>query len=57
MAEAKEHVASAITRAQSESEEAQAKLQKIQAFDAVSVAFAAQAHNNYLTVSGGAQYR
>jgi signal transduction histidine kinase len=52
MSEAKEHVASAIARAQEELEEALAKLETIPAFDAGSVAFAAHALNNYLTVSG-----
>lgn len=52
MVEIKEHVASSIARAQAELEEALAKLEKIPAFDADSVAFAAHALNNYLTVSG-----
>jgi signal transduction histidine kinase len=52
MAEVKEHVASAIARAQAELAEALAKLERIPAFDAGSVAFAAHALNNYLTVSG-----
>lgn len=52
MAETKEHVASAIARAQAELEEALAKLEKIPAFDAGSVAYTAHALNNYLTVSG-----
>jgi signal transduction histidine kinase len=54
MVEAKEHVASAIARAQVELEEALSKLEKMPAFDASSVAFGAHALNNYLTVSGGA---
>jgi len=52
MAETKEQVAAAISRAQSELEEALAKLEKIPAFDAGSVAFTAHALNNFLTVSG-----
>ena len=52
MVEIKEHVVSSIARAQAELEEALAKLEKIPAFDAGSVAFAAHALNNYLTVSG-----
>lgn len=54
MLEAKEHVASAIARAQAELEDALSKLEKMPTFDASSVAFAAHALNNYLTVSGGA---
>ena len=52
MVEIKEQVASSIARAQAELEEALAKLEKIPAFDAGSVAFAAHALNNFLTVSG-----
>lgn len=52
MVEAKEQVTSAIARAQAELEEALAKLEKIPAFDAGSVAFTAHALNNFLTVSG-----
>jgi signal transduction histidine kinase len=51
-AEAKEHVASAIARAQAELEEALAKLEKIPTFDAGSVAFTVHTLNNFLTVSG-----
>lgn len=54
MVEAKEQVASAIARAQMELEEALSKLEKMPAFEASSVAFAAHALNNYLSVSGGA---
>lgn len=54
MTEAKEHVASAIARAQAELEETLSELEKMPAFAGSSVAFAAHAINNYLSVSGGA---
>ncbi|MBI3410230.1 MAG: HAMP domain-containing histidine kinase [Planctomycetes bacterium] len=53
MDEPKELVASAIARAQADLEVALAELEKMPAFDASSVAFAAHALNNYLTVAGG----
>jgi len=52
--ETKERVASAITKALSNLDEALAELEKMPAFDASSVAFAAHALNNYLTVAAGA---
>jgi two-component system, sensor histidine kinase LadS len=53
MPEAKEKVSSAIARAQADLEEALSELEKMPAFDPGSVAFAAHALNNYLTVAGG----
>ena len=50
MAEPKELVASAIAQAQAALDAALAELQKLPAFDPGSVAFAAHALNNYLTV-------
>ena len=55
MSEAKEHVASAIARAQEELEEALAKLETIPAFDAGSVAFAAHAGVYGFTADCGAR--
>jgi signal transduction histidine kinase len=52
MAEPKELVAAAIAKAQANLEDALAGLEKMPAFDAGSVAFAAHALNNYLTVTG-----
>ena len=52
VAEPKEVVASAIAKAQANLEEALAGLEKMPAFDAGSVAFAAHTLNNYLTVTG-----
>ena len=52
MAEPKELVAAAIAKAQANLEEALAGLEKMPAFDASSVAFAAHGLNNYLTVTG-----
>jgi signal transduction histidine kinase len=52
VAEPKELVAAAIAKAQTNLEEALAGLQKMPAFDAGSVAFAAHALNNYLSVTG-----
>jgi signal transduction histidine kinase len=46
-------VASAIAKAQADLNEALAELQKMPAFDAGAVAFAAHALNNYLTVTSG----
>jgi signal transduction histidine kinase len=54
MAEAKERVVSAIARAQADLMEALSELEKLPAFDPSSVAFAAHALNNYLTVTEGA---
>ncbi len=54
MTEPKERVAAAIARAQVDLVEALAELEKFPAFDASSVAFAAHALNNYLTITGGA---
>jgi len=51
--EAKEIVASAIARAQADLEVAMAELERMPAADAGSVAFAAHALNNYLTVTEG----
>jgi signal transduction histidine kinase len=51
--EAKELVTSAIARAQADLEEALSALEKMPAADAGSVAFAAHALNNYLTVMEG----
>jgi hypothetical protein len=51
VAEPKELVASAIARAQGELVEALTELQKMLAFDAGSVAYAAHALSNYLTVT------
>jgi two-component system sensor histidine kinase/response regulator len=53
VAEAKGLIASAIARAQTHLEEALIELEKLPAFDAGTVAFAAHALNNYLTVTGG----
>jgi hypothetical protein len=53
MGEPKELVAAAIARAQVDLAEALAQLEKISAFDGRSVAFAAHALNNYLTITGG----
>jgi hypothetical protein len=53
VAEPKELVAAAIARAQMDLGEALAELEKIPAVDASSVAFAAHALNNYLTITGG----
>ncbi len=52
MPEPKELVAAAIAKAQANLEEALAGLEKMPAFDAGSVAFAAHALNNYLSVTG-----
>lgn len=54
MSEAKGRVASAIGRAQAELDQALAELELTPAFDATSVAFAAHALHNYLTVSARA---
>jgi signal transduction histidine kinase len=54
VAEAKERVAAAIARAQVDLQEALSELEKLPAFDPGSVAFAAHALNNYLTVTDGA---
>jgi two-component system, sensor histidine kinase LadS len=54
VAESKELVAAAIARAQVDLVDALAQLEKIPALDAKSVAFAAHALNNYLTITGGA---
>jgi two-component system, sensor histidine kinase LadS len=54
VAEPKELIAAAIARAQVDLVEALAQLEKIPAVDARSVAFAAHALNNYLTITGGA---
>jgi two-component system, sensor histidine kinase and response regulator len=54
MTERKDLVASAISKAQADLEEAMSELQKLPAFDPGSVAFAAHALSNYLTVTGGA---
>jgi signal transduction histidine kinase len=51
--EAKELVASAIARAQADLEEALSELERLPAVDAGSVAFAAHALNNYLTITEG----
>jgi signal transduction histidine kinase len=51
--EAKELVASAIARAQADLEEALSELDRMPAADAGSVAFAAHALNNYLTITEG----
>src|SRR5260370_11854313 len=48
----KEHVAAAIAKAQANLEEALAGLERMPAFDAGSVAFAAHALSNYSTVTG-----
>jgi signal transduction histidine kinase len=53
LADPKELVASAIAKAQSSLEVALGELEKLPAFDAGSVAYAAHALNNYLTVTGG----
>jgi signal transduction histidine kinase len=53
LAEPKELVASAIAKAQANLAVALSELQKVPAFDANAVAFAAHALNNYLTVTGG----
>jgi signal transduction histidine kinase len=53
LAEHKELVASAIARAQADLEEALSELEKMPAFDAGSVAYAAHALSNYLTVTRG----
>jgi two-component system sensor histidine kinase/response regulator len=53
VAEAKDLVASAIARAQTDLEEALSELEKLPDFDAGAVTFAAHALNNYLTVTGG----
>jgi signal transduction histidine kinase len=53
VAEPKELVASAIARAQADLAEALSELEKIPAFDPVSVYFVAHALNNYLAVAGG----
>jgi signal transduction histidine kinase len=53
VSEAKELIASAIARAQTDLEEALSELEKVPAFDAGAAAFAAHALNNYLTVTGG----
>jgi two-component system, sensor histidine kinase and response regulator len=52
VAEPKELVAAAIAEAQANLEEALSGLEKMPAFDAGAVAFAAHALNNYLTVTG-----
>jgi signal transduction histidine kinase len=54
VAEPKELVAAAITRAQLDLVEALAQLERIPAIDARSVTFTAHALNNYLTITGGA---
>lgn len=53
MAETKDLVAAAITRAQAELAEALTELEKIPAFDSGRVAFVAHALNNFLTVIDG----
>jgi signal transduction histidine kinase len=53
VAEAKELVAAAIARAQADLQEALSELEKLPAFDPGSVAFAAHALHNYLTVTEG----
>jgi signal transduction histidine kinase len=53
VAEPKDLVVSAITRAQADLAEALSELEKIPTLDPGSVAFAAHALNNYLTVTGG----
>lgn len=53
MAEGKELVKSAMLRAQAELEGAMAELDRMSPFDGGSVAFAAHALNNYLTVAKG----
>jgi signal transduction histidine kinase len=52
MTESKELVITALARAQSELEEAMSELERMPAFDAGSVAFAAHTLNNYLNVTG-----
>jgi len=54
VADPKELVAAAIARAQGDLVEALADLEKVTAFDPRSVAFAAHALSNYLTITGGA---
>jgi len=53
MAKAKELVSAAITRAQADLQDALSELDKMPAFDPSSVAFAAHALNNFLTVTEG----
>jgi signal transduction histidine kinase len=53
MTQSKELVVSALARAQADLEEALCELEKMPAFDAGSVAFAAHALNNYLNVTRG----
>jgi signal transduction histidine kinase len=53
MAEAKELIASALARAQADLAVALSELEKLPAFDPSSVAFAAHALNNFLTVTDG----
>lgn len=54
MVEQKDNVASAISKAQEDLEDALTELEKMPAFEAGAVSFAAHALNNYLTVMGGA---
>jgi signal transduction histidine kinase len=51
VSEAKEQVSAAISRAKADLEQALGTLEKIPSFDAASVAFAAHALNNFLTVT------
>jgi signal transduction histidine kinase len=53
MADVKEQVVVAIIRAQENLEQALSELERLRAFDPSSVAFAAHALNNYLTVTEG----
>ena len=53
MAEPKEKVASALARAQADLAETLSELEKMPAFDPVSVAFVAHALNNFLVVTYG----
>jgi signal transduction histidine kinase len=54
LSEPKDFVASAIAKAQADLDEALSELARMPAFDTGSLAFAAHALNNYLTVTGGA---
>ena len=54
MAEQKEVIASAISRAQEDLAEALSELEKMSHFGAGSIAFATHALNNYLSVTGAA---
>ena len=53
MADRKEHVAASIVQAREHLEHALAELERLPALDPSTVAFAAHALNNYLTVTGG----